>query len=100
MSTVKLYLVETPGDGRAFSLSPVNTTGPFLGVPREYVLPEGFEAVADPGTDPVIIDEHYRVCKLMSVPTQAGSIIPVLEGLGFYTQLKPVSTPQAAGVGR
>lgn len=100
MHTVKLYLVETPGDGRAFSLSPINTTGPYLGPPRLYELPEGFDAVADPGADPIILDEHSRVCRLTTVPLHIGGFMPVLETQGTFTRLKPVEQPLAAAVGR
>jgi hypothetical protein len=104
MSIIKLYLVETPGDGRAFSVSPVNTTGSYLGGPRLYELPEGYEAVADPGADPVILDDHGRTCKLTTVPLQSGSFIPVLETLGAFNRsfagLTPVTQPQVAMTGR
>lgn len=99
MNTVKLYLVETPGDGRAFSLSPVNAV-PYLGPSRLYELPAGFEVLADPGADPVILDEHCLVCNLTTVPLHVGGFMPVLEVRGAFTRLKPVEQPLAAAVGR
>jgi hypothetical protein len=89
MCTVKLYLVETPGNGREFSLSPVNTTGAYIGGPRMFELPDGFEAVIEKGYDPVILDQRYRSYRITTIPLQSGTIVPLLEGHGFMTQLKP-----------